>query len=175
MQRRSTLCWWVYDQLTGIEEEAHVDLPEYYYSLLQADLKTYISQAELIAGIMPFWSRPDLFAGRRVIHFMDNTAALSALANGYSRKPDLARLVNLYHVAVVALGCEWWGEWVPSAANLADIPTREKSAGRRPAHVRDGGAVELPPLHWGAGQLREWMARMEERHLEAVQRGRGAA
>ena len=59
---------------------------------------------------MPFWSRPDLFAGRRVIHFMDNTAALSALANGYSRKPDLAQLVNLYHVAVVALGCEQ-GSW----------------------------------------------------------------
>ena len=85
---------------------------------------------------MAFVSRPDLFAGRRIIHFIDNTTALSALVNGYSGKADLARLVKLFHVATIALCCEWWGECrVPSKANLADIPTRDESASRRPAHV----------------------------------------
>ena len=27
----------------------------------------------------------------------------------------------------------------------------------------DGGEIELPPLHWSAGQLRDWMLKLEER------------
>ena len=155
------------DQASGVQTEAHIELPHAYYAHFSPNLKTYISQVELVAAIMPLYSRPDLFAGRRIIHFIDNTTALSALVNGYSGKPDLARLVNLFHVATIALGCEWWGEWVPSKANLADIPTRAESASLRPSHVLDGGAVELPPLHWGAGQLREWMRAMEARYADA--------
>ena len=163
VRRRATLCYWVYDQRTGAETEASIELPQAYYGFFTSDLKTYISQAEMVAAVCLFWSRPDLVAGRRIIHFIDNTSALSGLVNGYSSKPDIARLINLFHVATIALGCEWWGEWVPSAANLADIPTREKSASLRPPHVADGGEIELPPLDWSAGQLRDWMLKLEER------------
>ena len=93
--------------------------------------------------------------------------ALSNLVNGYSGKADVARLVNMFHVALLALGCEWYGEWVPSKANLADIMTRperfhELEAGiarisSRPIREFD---MELPPLGAGWGDLKAWMRMM---------------
>ena len=47
----------------------------------------------------------------------------------YSGATDLARLVNLSHIACIALECEWYGEWVPSAANIADLMTRVEQRG----------------------------------------------
>ena len=37
-----------------------------------------------------------MLAGRRVVHFVDNTVALSAIVHGYARKPDMAVLSNAY-------------------------------------------------------------------------------
>ena len=53
---------------------------------------------------------PHLLRDRAIIHFIDNTGALSALVHGYASKPDLARLVNVYHVQVVGLRCMTWHE-----------------------------------------------------------------
>ena len=36
----------------------------------------------------------------------------------------MAKFVNMFHVAILALEIEWYGEWVPSKANVADIMTR---------------------------------------------------
>ena len=30
----------------------------------------------------------------------------------------------MFHAAMVALQCEWYGDWVPSKANVADYPSR---------------------------------------------------
>ena len=49
---------------------------------------------------------------------------LLALVHGYASKPDLARLVNLFHAQIAALRCWFYGDWVPSKANPADVPTR---------------------------------------------------
>jgi hypothetical protein len=42
----------------------------------------------------------------------------------------MARLVNLFHLALVGLECTWYGEWVPSKMNIADIMTRALRAAK---------------------------------------------
>ena len=96
-------------------------------------------------------SRPDLFRGRDVILFIDNVGALMGLANGYSRDVDAARLINVFHVMNAALQANIWFEFVPSAANLADQPSRGElgllqELGSRPFDV------EWPdPSSWSGG------------------------
>ena len=96
-------------------------------------------------------------ARRRVIHFADNTGALSAVVHGYSSKPDCARLVSLLHAQLAGLLCEVWWEWVPSKANPADIPTRPERA-----HEMSPSAVEipilLPPVEEVTGDFAAWIA-----------------
>ena len=81
-------------------------------------------QAELIAAIAAYVSLPRTVAGRPVIHFIDNTGALSLLVHGYASRPDCARLVNAFHLLQARLKFNAWFEWVPSAANISDLPSR---------------------------------------------------
>jgi hypothetical protein len=55
---------------------------------------------------------------------MDNISALSAVVHGYSGKPDMARLANLYNLARAKHSIDVWCEYVPSAENIADIPSK---------------------------------------------------
>ncbi|KAL3917749.1 MAG: hypothetical protein SGPRY_006280, partial [Prymnesium sp.] len=70
-----------------------------------------INQVEIVGALCPYLSMPELFVGRPVIHWVDNTAALSALV-----KVAQARV---------------WFEWVQSAANPADEPSRDLGLARR--------------------------------------------
>ena len=104
---------------------------------------------------------------------MDNTGSLSHLVNGYASAPDSARLVNMFHAALLALNVEWWGEWVPSKANIADMLTRlDRHAefhlgmqGRclgRDCRVRMHEFV-LPPIDDSWSDLRYWIAKLQSR------------
>ena len=163
------LCWWAYDQRDGSEIRSDVELPLDYYQHFSPDLETYISQAELVAAIAPFYTRPELFAGRCVVHWCDNTAALSGLVHGYSGKPDMARLINLFHVACIALDMDWYGEWVPSKANIADLPTRADRAHEIPDWIPWVPLV-LPPAHLTVGGLDDWLLAMDGRLAAARER-----
>ena len=99
-------------------------LPPWVYGYLSSDDKTLIMQAEMIAPLSALMSAPAAFAGRKVIIFIDNTGALSSLLHGYSSKPDAARLCNLFHLFAAAIGCSIYFEWVPTKANIADLPSR---------------------------------------------------
>ena len=61
---------------------------------------------------------------RRVMHFVDNTPALGALLNGYSRAPDSAWMVNVFHTANTRIQARIWWEHVDSKANCSDMPSR---------------------------------------------------
>jgi hypothetical protein len=126
------LGFYVVDRVTGVELISGMMLPTFFFAFLSTDLETYISQVELVAAIAVYYTLPALLADRAVIHFIDNFAALSALVHGYASKPDLARLVNLFHAQVAALHCLFYGDWVPSKANPADVPTREERAHEAP-------------------------------------------
>ena len=78
----------------------------------------------LVAARLTF---PDVLFGRRVLSFIDNTVALSKSVHGYANEPDMAAVVNALHVCDAALGIEAWNEWIPSHANVSDLPSREPS------------------------------------------------
>ena len=59
---------------------------------------------------------------------MDNTVALSAFVHGYVGKEDLAQLVNVYHMTAAALRARTYLDYVPSKANIADLPSRGEYA-----------------------------------------------
>ena len=91
-----------------------------------------------------------------MIHFIDNTPALSALVHGYAGKPDMARLVNAFHAQTVGLRCMTWKEWVPSKANPADIPTRVERDGEMPESAVWVDMI-LPPIEMMEGDIAEWI------------------
>ena len=56
--------------------------------------------------------------------FVDNTVALSNLVHGYARTTDMAAIVNAYHLLAAGLRASTYMDYVPSKANIADLPSR---------------------------------------------------
>ena len=91
-----------------------------------ASRKQYIGVLETLAAVVAYTSRPRQFFQRDVIHFIDNTGALVGIAKGYSRDLDSSRLVHVFHSIAAACQTNAWFEYVPSAANIADLPSRDE-------------------------------------------------
>ena len=51
-----------------------------------------------LAALSVYSTYPDLFRGRTVNHFIDNTVAQAAFVHGYSGKVELAKVVNLFYL-----------------------------------------------------------------------------
>ena len=85
-------------------------------------------QGEAVGALAPLLSVPALLRGRPAIQFQDNTGGRSRLScTATLRGPTWAawsRVVNVFHLAQFALDARIWLEWVPSDANLADLPSR---------------------------------------------------
>ena len=71
-----------------------------------------------------YWSLPGLFQGRDVIHFIDNYGALAGLTKGYSGDRDSARLVHAFYAINDRVEANVWFAYVPSGANISDLPSR---------------------------------------------------
>ena len=144
-KRVAVLGFYVFDPVSGAEHWSRLTLPAYYYRYFSPDKKTYIMQAELAVAVAVWYTLPDLLRDRHVLHFIDNVAALAAIVKGYARQADAAVLVNSLHEAILGLRSFVWSEWVPSAANPADWPTRTDKM-----HLIPASAVfikmKLPPL-----------------------------
>ena len=67
---------------------------------------------------------PEFFHRQSAFGFVDNMYTLSAFVHGYASKPDMGYLVNAYSTALFALQLRCWDEWVPSDANISDLPSR---------------------------------------------------
>ena len=112
--------------------------------------KTLIMPLEAMAMGAPYFS-PELqvaFAGCDVLHFADNKAANGAIVKAYSSAADLARIAGAMHVKWAELGVDPWIEFVASAANLSDEPSRCEYSWL----VANGG-VRLP---WAFPPLAVW-------------------
>ena len=115
----------LYDPLDGGSVRYAAADPPWHALLTHFEQRaTYIAELETLAALAVYSTYPDIIAGRKVIHFIDNTVALSALVHGYSGKPNLAKAVNLFYLQLVSLRATAWMEWVPSKANIADLPSR---------------------------------------------------
>ena len=139
------LGFYVFDPVTHAEYYSRLRLPEAYFRYLAPGKRTYIAQGELIVAVALYYTLPDLVRDRAVMHFIDNTVALSALVNGYASKADCAVLVNSFHEAVMELRLHLWAEWVPSAANIGDWPSRPDKTHLVPSTAKFVPLV-LPPL-----------------------------
>ena len=105
--------------------------------------KQYITQLEVLAALLPYTTSPELFRHRHVIHFVDNSGAASILVKGTSRDADASRLAHVFHAVAAALQTIVWWEYVPSAANVADLPSRDGLFGDSEV-CRGLGAVPVP-------------------------------
>ena len=86
--------------------------------------KTKIGQAEVLAPVVALLADPEAFRDREVVSYIDNTGVLFGYAKGCSRDVPTARLVHTFHAMSAALGAQVWFSYVPSKANLADLPSR---------------------------------------------------
>ena len=84
-----------------------------------------IGPLEAIAAAGAYTSMPDVFAGRDVLHFIDNTNALYGLAKGYSAAPDMVRVIRSFHIGNIIGQANVWFNYVASKANVADLPSRD--------------------------------------------------
>ena len=125
---KMTCAFVVIDPVSDRSYYAYSELDSSVFAALESsrNSKTLIEQGECIAAVAASISLPALFHGRYVLHHIDNTSALSALVHGYASKPDMARLVNAFHLMQFCLETNTWFEWVASAANVADLPSRLK-------------------------------------------------
>jgi hypothetical protein len=55
---------------------------------------------------------------------VDNTSAVAALVKGYARPVDSGQIVNAIHAFNAGLRVDAYYEYVRSAANIADFPSR---------------------------------------------------
>ena len=78
-------------------------------------------------AVSVYLSIPEVLAGRDVIHFVDNTSACAALIKGYSSACDSGKMVQAFHSYNVGLKANVYIEYVRSAANIADLPSRGKT------------------------------------------------
>ena len=101
------------------------EVPSHILSLF-VQKKQKIGQCEILAASMVYSSMPDTFRGRSVIHWIDNTSAISCLLHGYSSKVDSALLVNAFHLFNASLRANIHFEYVESKANVADLPSRRE-------------------------------------------------
>ena len=84
--------------------------------------------------------------------------SLSALVHGYASTHDQARMVNQFHLMMAGMRTRPWLEYVPSLANIADLPSRGKFELLERLGAR---RVEVPVVgvtDWSA-PLASWMER----------------
>ena len=142
--------------------------------------KQQIGQVELVAAYTPY-SAVDakVWSGRRVLHWIDNSSAVAALAKGYSSAVDSALIVHAIHATLAGLGADVWFEYVRTDANVADKPSREDMSYERyaigaditagvAAFVTSSPVAEVPlpaPDEWDASAA-AYVVRARQRLVE---------
>jgi len=108
---------------------------------------TYIGQLELAAAAAPYFSLPcSWWRQRCVMHYIDNQGACYSLIHGRASDADANRLVFVMSMHIALLRCDVWYDYVPSASNIADLPTRlDASAFSRLEAVARRIPLSLPP------------------------------
>lgn len=114
----------VYDPDEGVFLHSDSQLPQHIRDFFVAK-RQKIGQCEIAAAAAVYTSLPSLFRDRDVIHWIDNTSAISCLLHGYSGKLDSAKLVNAFHLFMAGLRSRVHFEYVESKANVADLPSRQ--------------------------------------------------
>ena len=109
-----------------------------------------------------------------MIHFIDNVGAYSGLGKGYSPDMDSARMISVFHTMSAALRSNVWFEYVPSKANISDLPSRNDfDLLNSPEYKAEVFELVWPPLSaWRMGRgvwraLRAILRHAQEARSEA--------
>jgi len=81
---------------------------------------------EAIAAIAAIVQNQEALSGKAVMLFVDNTAALNALLKSTSPDDVTASLIRFFWSVIATRSIDIWIEWVPSAQNIADAPSRKR-------------------------------------------------
>jgi len=82
--------------------------------------ETQITPLELVAPVIAIYTWAHLLQSRRILLFVDNQGAASAVSSGSSTQQDLQCLVTLFYVFMERLNIEIWVEWIQSDSNPPD-------------------------------------------------------
>ena len=99
-----------------------------------------------------------MLSGTYPIHFVDNQGALSALVKGSSSDVPASWIAHDVAARLFGMRSRVWFEYIESAANIADLPSRcDSKLAARMLQRRFGRAVKprrmlLPPLRACRGQ-----------------------
>ena len=86
--------------------------------------KTQINLYELLAVLVAIHTFQESLAGKRVVVFVDNTAALNTAIRGWSPREDANGIVHQLWMVIARAGIDAQWVYVPSKLNLADGPSR---------------------------------------------------
>ncbi len=86
--------------------------------------RTQIVPFEVAAVLVALLSCTERVQGRRLVVWVDNSAARAVLKSGRSRKSDLNALAAVFHRILADANASARVEWVPSRLNPADPPSR---------------------------------------------------
>ena len=116
--------WVAYDPADNTILTSHWDVPTWLI-LSFVHPNHCIGQLEILAALMVYLALPAVrTAERRVFHYVDNTSAVMSLFKGYSKQSDSSRLVHIFAILQAHLRFDVWWEYVPSKANIGDMPSR---------------------------------------------------
>ena len=107
---------------------------------------TQIIPLELIAAAGLLVTYGERLRGQEVIFFIDNQTVCSCLTKGVSRSRDIQHLSTAWHILCQHTGCRVWIEWVPSAANPADILSRQHRSEKEVLSMFDESQVHYEPM-----------------------------
>ena len=99
-------------------------LPQRWIPLMNPR-KTQIVMCEALAVLDTVTLIQEQLRGSELLLFIDNIAVVCALVKGTSSHSDIQQVVTQIHVVLAKVGCAWYVEWVPSALNCADGPSRD--------------------------------------------------
>ena len=116
--------------------------------------KQQIGVTEALACLLGPHCFPELFRGQNVIHFVDNIGVLAGCISGSSSSPDTNAILQLHSLKLAELDCRYWAEYVESAANLADEPSRSTVCPLAASMGADVGPCQLPDIEdlWSASR-----------------------
>ena len=83
-----------------------------------------IGQLEALAAVAVYYSLAGELRGRRVVHYIDNSSAMASLVKGASSEVDSSSIVHAFWALASELEIDVWFDYVRSAANIADWPSR---------------------------------------------------
>jgi len=114
----------VYEPETGQFYHSSWIVPQWVFAMF-IHKRQYIAQLEILAALAVYFTMPvSMTRFRDILHFIDNSGAISSLLHGTSRKPDNSLLVSVFHLFNAGLQARPYWHWVSSKANIADLPSR---------------------------------------------------